>query len=85
MRKKQELLAKIKGEMIMKTVSCDICGRTLEQMASSKSLLHCAVYEFKAKFFGKGRKIRVTKTIYICPDCLFEIEKLMRAKEDEDE
>ena len=82
----------------MKTVSCDICGRTPERMVSSKSLLPCAVYEFKANFFGKGRKIpglyslRISaalggerKTIYIRPDCLFEIEKLMRAKEDEDE
>lgn len=69
----------------MKTVSCDICGRTPEQMDPSKSFLPCVVYEFKAKFFGKRRKIVERKTIYICSDCLFEIEKLMRAKEDEDE
>ena len=69
----------------MKTVSCDICGRTPEQMVLSKSLLPSVVYEFKAKFFGKGREIGERKTIYICSDCLFEIEKLMRAKEDEDE
>jgi hypothetical protein len=67
----------------MKTVSCDVCGRTPEQMDLSKSFR--AVYEFKAKFFGRGRKIAERKTIYICPDCLFGIEELMRAKEDEDE
>lgn len=67
----------------MKTVSCDICGRTPEQMDPSKSFLPCAVYEFKAKFFGKGRKIGDRRTIYICPDCLFAIEKLMKTKEDD--
>lgn len=58
----------------MKTVSCDICGRTPEQM-SRDGLVPANVYEFKTRLFGCGKRIAGKGTFYICERCLCKIER----------
>lgn len=58
-----------------KTISCDICGKTQEQLTNEGKLLN-RIYRFKTDIFAAGRmkikdgELGLPSEFYICPYCL---------------